>query len=176
MIKDVQRVAVLTLVIGLVATLAGCGGESGDEPMGPTIPDIVGSYSGTWTLTVENRETGDSASVTCPGSITVDSQSEGTFSGSYRIEAQGDCDTSDSGTVSGSVRSDGGVDLTLGSGSGSTADFEDITGCTLTSGDNRLTGNASGGSMAVDAQFFADCPDQSGGTFSSRWVFEFNGS
>lgn len=168
-----DRPYTLLLAAALVALTAGCGG---DGPTGPTIPDIVGSYGGDWSLTVENRDTGESATVTCPGSITVDSQSEGSFSGSYRIDAEGDCDTSDSGTVDGDVRSDGGINLTLGSASGSTADFEDITGCTVTEGDSELTGSVSGGSMTIDAEFFADCPDGSGGTFPSRWVVEFSGS
>lgn len=169
-----RRMYTLGLIIGFVALLAGCGGE---DSTGPTTPNIEGSYSGDWTLTAENQETGDSGSASCPGSITVDSQTDdGTFSGSYRIDAGGDCDTSDSGTVDGNVRSDGGIDLSLGSASGSSADFEDITGCVVTGGDSQLTGNASGGSMMIDAQFFADCQDQSGGTVSTRWVVEFNGS
>lgn len=167
-----RRLAPLLSAV-LVVLTAACGG---DDPTGPSIPDIIGSYGGEWSLTVENRNTGESATVTCPGSITVDSQTEESFSGSYRIDAEGDCDTSDSGTVDGDVRSDGGINLSLGSASGSTADFEDITGCTVTEGDSELTGNISGGSMTIDAEFFADCPDGSGGTFPSRWVFEFSGS
>lgn len=168
-----RRTSAVAVTLCLALLALGCGGE---DSMGPSIPSIEGSYSGDWTLTVENQDNGQSATVGCPGSITVDSQSEGSFSGSYRIDAAGDCDTSDSGTIDGNVRSDGGVDVSLGSASGSSADFEDITGCVVTGGDSRLTGNAAGGSMTVDAAFFADCPDGSGGTFSSRWVFEFSGS
>lgn len=171
-----RRGYALFLTVGLSLLLLGCGGgEEGGGMTAPEIPNIEGSYAGDWTLTVEDRETGESATATCPGSINVDSQSSGSFSGSYLMEAAGDCDTSDSGTVDGEVRSDGGVNLTLGSGSGSSADFEDITGCTVTSGDSQLTGSVNG-SMNIDAQFFADCPDGSGGTFETRWVFEFSGS
>lgn len=173
----IRRLFTTSLLAGVaVLTVGACGNGGGDDVTGPTIPNIVGSYSGDWTLTVENRNTGESASVSCPGNINIDSQNEGSFSGSYNINAAGDCDTSDSGTVAGQVRSDGGVNLGLGSASGSSASFEDITGCTVTSGDNQLTGNVSGGTMNIDAEFFADCPDNAGGTFPTRWVFEFSGS
>lgn len=167
---------------GLMLAAAGClffltacgGGDAG--PTEPTIPDIQGSYSGTWSITLTNQNTGESATVGCPGSVTVSSQSEGSFSGSYILEAAGDCDTSDSGNIAGTVRTDGGVNLGLGSASGSTADFEDITGCTYTSGDSQLTGSVSGGSMSIDGEFFTDCPDGAGGTFPVRWVIAFDGS
>lgn len=171
-----SRVYALSLMLAVSGLLVGCGGgESGEGITGPTIPNIVGSYSGDWSLTVEDQETGDSATASCPGSVNVDSQSQGSFSGSYRIDAAGDCDTSDSGTVAGEVRSDGGVNLSLGSASGSSSDFEEITGCTVTSGDSQLTGSVNG-SMSIDAQFYADCPDGSGGTFPTRWVMRFSGS
>lgn len=168
-----RRAAALTGTLGCLFMLTACGG--GDAgPTGPTIPDIQGTYSGTWSLTLTNQDTGESGTFSCPGSITVASQSEGSFSGSYLMEAGGDCDTSDSGDVAGTVRTDGGVNLGLGSASGSTADFEDITGCTYTGGDSQLTGSVSGGSMSIDGEFFSDCPDGSGGTVPIRWVFAFN--
>lgn len=171
---SVRSNALKTVVLAsFVSILVGC---SGGEATGPDIPQISGSYSGTWTLTAENQDTGESSSASCPGSITIDSQSDGSFTGSYRIDAGGDCDTSDSGTASGNVRSDGGIDLSLGSASGSSSDFEDVTGCTVTGGDSKFTGSVSSGSMTIDAEFFADCPDGSGGTIPTRWVFDFNGS
>lgn len=171
-----RRTTGLTLAAaGCLLILTACGG--GDAgPTEPTIPNIQGSYGGTWNLTLTNQNTGESASLSCPGSVTISSQSDDSFSGSYLIDAGGDCDTSDSGNVAGTVRTDGGVNLGLGSASGSTADFEDITGCTYTGGDNQLTGSVSGGSMSIDAEFFSDCPDGAGGTVPIRWVFAFNGS
>lgn len=174
---DTRRVFTTVLLVGVaVLTVGGCGNGGGDDVSGPTIPNIVGSYSGNWTLTAENRNTGESASISCPGNINVDSQNDGSFSGSYTIDAAGDCDASDSGTVDGEVRSDGGVNLDLGSASGSSTSFEDITGCTVTSGDSQLTGSVSGGNMSIDAEFFTDCPDGSGGTVPTRWVIGFSGS
>lgn len=177
MIKVTARrtTGLMLAVAGSLFFLTACGG--GDAgPTEPTTPDIQGTYSGTWSITATNQNTGESGSISCPGSVTISSQSEGSFSGSYIMEAAGDCDTSDSGNIAGTVRSDGGVNLGLGSASGSTADFEDITGCTYTGGDSQLTGSVSGGSMSFDGEFFTDCPDGAGGTVPVRWVFAFNGS
>lgn len=163
------------LAAGCLFLLTACGGGDA-EPTGPSIPNIQGTYSGTWSLTATNQNTGDSGSGSCPGSITISSQSEGSFSGSYTVDAAGDCDTSDSGVAAGTVRADGGLNLGLGSASGSDTDIEDITGCTYTGGDSQLTGSVSGGGMSIDGEFFTDCPDGAGGLVPFRWVFAFDGS
>lgn len=160
------------LGLALALVLAGCGGSEG--PTGPTYPDVTGTYSGAWTLQVEEQSSGQSAQSVCPGSITLSSQNQGSVSGSYIMEAGGDCDSSDSGNVSGTVRTDGAVSLGLSSPGGNASEFSELTGCTVTSGDSQMTGTITGTRLEVNASFFATCVFD-GQSYETRWTLEFDG-
>ena len=167
------RSSQLGAALFLVLAVAACG--SGDGPTGPSYPTVTGTYNGNWSMELEVQSTGASARALCPGSITISSENQGQISGSYIMQAAGDCDSSDSGNVSGTVRTDGGVSLGLSSPGGNPNEFGDLTGCTVTSGDSQMTGTITQGRLDVDASFFADCPDSSGQYYSIRVTLGFSG-
>jgi len=152
--------------------LSACGG--GDDTTGPSVPDVRDTYGGTWVLDVELQATGESDSAGCPGSITIDSQDGRQISGSFIIRGDGDDCSAESGEVTGTVRTDGGVSLALRTPGGNPDEFEELTGCTVTSGDSRLSGSIVGDRMQVEATFFADCVIQ-GQIWATRWTVSFSG-
>jgi len=157
--------------VGLL--LVGCGGGDGG-PTGPEAPDMRGSYAGTWTLEARVVTTGETASLFCPGTVTITSQSGGGFSGSFLIQGAGDCDD-DSGTIEGVIRADGGLTLTVDIPGGDPNAFEDLTGCVTISGDSAFNGIATGSSISFDASFTTDCPTTAG-VLRIRWTVGFQGN
>jgi hypothetical protein len=137
------------LVFGLVAC--------GDDATGPAYPNARGNYAATWTFTLTLVSTGESASVTCPGTLSITSQSEGSFSGSFTVQATAECDAV-SGTISGTVRTDGGLNFsTTVPGSGDDP-FETVLGCTFVAGDSQFNGTLSGDQLTASASASYDCP------------------
>jgi hypothetical protein len=118
-------------LIFLAVLLAGC-----SDSAGPSLPNLRGGYALAYTASVTEINTGEYAAGACAGTMSITGQSGGTFSGSFIIQASGDnCDTQ-SGTVSGQVRPDGGVNFVLGSPGSGTG----IPGCTYTSHDTEFNG------------------------------------
>lgn len=151
-----RRAATAAMCVLFSVLLAACGGDS----TGPSFPAIEGSYAGTWTFTLTHVASGANAAATCPGSVDISDQSEGSFSGSFIIRAAGDCSDSSatSGSLSGQVRQDGGLNFTLqvpGSGINFMTDY---LGCVFVSGSSQVNGTYTGGRIEAAAASVYDCP------------------
>ncbi len=172
-LSPIPRPGLALLVLLSLAGLSACGG-SDSGPMGPDSATVQGTYNGTWTLRATEVGTGESVSNSCPGSVTISSQSGSSFQGSFIIRSTPDCDNV-SGTVSGTLRSDGGVTLTIDVPGGNPDSFEDLTGCVILSGDSAFSGSIQGRSISFDASFVTDCFTEFG-VFRLNWVLGFDGS
>ena len=160
---------VVPVLLGVLA----CGG-SGDGPMGPDSQTVQGTYDGSWMLRLTDVETGESASESCPGSVTINNQSGSNLQGSFIIRNTADCDNV-SGTLSGTLRPDGGITLTIEVPGGDPNSFEDITGCVIISGDSAFSGSIQGRAISFDAGFVTDCFTEFG-VFRVNWVLGFDGT
>jgi len=158
-----MRLAPLCLGVGLL-TLAACG----DDPTGPA----VGTYDGTWTVTVEGPGLEPTIDV-CGGSVTVTEQSGSTFEGTFSQAASEDCDAA-SGFVTGTITPEGEVSLLLGASGGGGPGFEESTGCTILSADGWYTGSWAATTLAFETSLTAVCPDT--GDVTVTWTFAFEGS
>ena len=142
-----------TLAMALVLTA--CNGNGG-----PTAPagDIGGTYSGTWIFRIVEVSTGLSFESTCPGSVTINSQSASTVSGSYLLSPATDCEPV-SGTFQG-TRSDGEITIVLNP---DPFDVEDeIEGCTIVTSDDEFSGGVAGRNLNFDGSLTADCESDEG--------------
>lgn len=150
------------LSIVLVLLFVGCGGDSngGGSPMGPgpTIPNIVGSYSGTWRHVLFVPSTGEQEQLVCPATATVTNQgADGSFTGSWTQGSSVDC-TADSGTMGGTVLAGGAMSITQFT-SGSDLSIEELTGgqCTLTTPIGQFSGSANGSSFEMSGTAILSC-------------------
>lgn len=134
---------------------AGCG----DDPAGPgqsAIPQIVGTYSGTWQNGVTVVATGAELVVTCPGSVIVAEQgADGGFGGYWTQVGTTECSAA-SGSLAGSVAVGGALTATeLVNASGRT--LEESTGCVVVAGDDTYTGTADATRFEIARTVTADC-------------------
>jgi hypothetical protein len=88
--------------------------------------------------------------------MTITSQSAGSFSGSFIVQQSADCDT-ESGTISGEVRGDGGVNFSLDVPGDDPNAFQALTGCTVTSADDQYNGTFVGNQLSVTANATLSC-------------------
>jgi hypothetical protein len=163
-----MRLAFLCVTVGILA-LAACGDN---DPTGPAAPNLVGAYDGTWTVTVEGPGLETTTQV-CPGTVTVTEQSGGVFEGTFSQSASEGCDAG-SGFVTGAVAADGAVSLLLGASGGGGPAFEESTGCTILSADDRYTGSYAEGALSFETSLTAQCPES--GSVTVVWTFAFSGS
>ena len=144
----------LAAILCLIAA-GGCG----DDPAGPgpsTIPNLVGTYSGTWQTGVTVVATGAELVVTCPGSVIVAEQgADGGFSGFWTQVGTTEC-TAASGSLAGKVAAGGALTVSeLVNASGRT--LEGSTGCVVVAGDDTYTGTASATRFEIVRSVTADC-------------------
>jgi hypothetical protein len=159
--------AILLLAV-FVFSLAACG----DDPAGPIGPNLVGTYVGTWTITVEEPGL-DPAVQVCAGSVTVSEHSGRVFEGTFSQSAGEDCEDA-TGFVTGVVTEDGAVRVLLGASGGGGPAFEESTGCNILSADDAYTGAYSAGTLSFDTSLTALCPES--GNATVVWTFAFSGS
>jgi hypothetical protein len=125
-------------------------------------PSLAGAYTGTG-VGRARTSTGQTYSVSCPLTVTVDTQSEGSFAGGFT--AGGDCD-SRSGTISGTVQEGGAVAILADTPGGGADIWEDAaaqTGCTLISTTRTLDGALSGNVITASGSGVYNCPTFFGG-------------
>ena len=148
------------LSIVCLLLLAGCGGDSSPTGPGssPTIPDIVGSYTGTWRIAAFVPSTGEQDQLICPATVAITSQGgDGSFTGSWTQGASVDC-SADSGTLAGTVQAGGAMTVTQFT-SGSDLSIEEATGgqCTLTSPISQFSGSANGSTFEMSGTAILNC-------------------
>lgn len=169
-----MRTIRLAIAVCAAALTGACGG--GDSTGPGNAPNLRGTFAGTWSLTFTNTSTGQSFSAVCPGTVTVSSQSGESFSGSFIIQGSGGCTETVTGTVSGAIRVDGGLNFGIQIPGGNPNEFEDITGCQFQSGDQQFNGTLSGNTLSVSASALYLCPNNQGGVVQLRVVVGFTGS
>lgn len=146
------------LAVSFLVVLLACGGDSPTSV--PSVPDVSGQYQGTWTAEAQSGD--QQASNTCPGNITIDSQSESDISGSFLIDAAGDCTEASTGTIDGSVNQSGGVSFTAQNPQGSILDELAAQGCTVVASDDAFAGTVSGDVLEASAGATVSCTTSSG--------------
>ncbi len=162
--KSGLTIAVASL---LLPAITGCGGSSGTGST-PAIPNLVGTYTGTWTqdLSVDNQPAG---TLTCACTFTVPSQTENAFYG--RSSLSSPCDQ---GLAAGQGRggtlaiSEGRVET---NGAVSFRFSEDVPvglsagGCTVTAMP-AFSGSLSGGTLSASRTEAYDCTAADGHRYS----------
>jgi hypothetical protein len=162
-----MRRAFLLLAV-VVFSLTACG----DDPAGPAGPNLVGTYDGTWTTTVDRPGLEPTVEI-CAGRVTVTEQSDEFFEGTFSQFASEDCEDA-TGYVTGVVTEDGEVTVLVGASGGGGPAFEESTGCTILSADDSYTGAYSEGTLSFDTSLTALCPES--GNATVVWTFAFSGS
>lgn len=161
----------ITSLAGKSAVAAAClvvAAGCGDDVAGPdssTIPDLVGTFSGTWQTRVTAVAAGAVVEVSCPGSVIVAAQgADGSFTGFWTQIGTTEC-TAAAGSLAGSVAAGGAVTISeLSNAAGRT--FEESTGCTTVSGDDGYAGTANGTKFEISRTVAADCR---GTEFTFSW-------
>jgi len=156
-------------MLSSLSLLAACGD---DDPTGLGFPNVIGTYTGNWTTTVEGAGL-DTRTEVCPGTVTVTEQSGGGFEGTFTQSEIGECSAGD-GFVTGSVTGDGTVTVLLGASGGGGPAFEESTGCTIQSAEGSYRGAWVDGELAFDTSLTARCPES--GDTDVIWTFAFAGS
>jgi hypothetical protein len=144
-------------VLALPIILAACGGDASNGMTDPSFPNVRGTYTGSWGLRLTLVATGDQLTISCPGSVTLSTQEGPSLGGSFLYTQTADCNAA-SGTVSGTLRTDGGVTLSF-TIPGSNSSLEDVTGCGVVSEDDAMTGSVAGNQMNVSGNAVLDCLD-----------------
>lgn len=166
-----MRCTVPVVVALLLAS--GCGGSSGSPtaPSAPSAPAISGAYSSStfWSFRFANVATGQSITITCPGSATIQ-QSGSTFTGSFIMQSSADCDPSSGQIRSGSVASDGGVSFDIVIPGSDPNSLTALTGCSVISGDSLLRGSIRTGVLDASASAVLGCPGSANISLTMRWL------
>jgi hypothetical protein len=123
-----------------VWTLRFAGSTTGN-PL-PPYPDVLGTYSGSWTTTVPGLQ------VICPVAVALDSQTHGDVAAAYTLEAQGSCLLQPTQPLTGFLTVDG--DLLL------TGAPPVPAGCTVNQG-LVLSGVVGSGSLTLTGGFALQC-------------------
>ncbi len=131
--------------------------EPGHAQAARAAAQIVGSYAGTAVATVATSS--KTSSATCPGVLTIATQSGNAFSGSFDIQSGQGCDAQQA-TVAGTVQDDGSVSFTAdtpGGGSNIWEDAAERTHCRLVSG-STFDGMAASGVLTATGRGVYSCP------------------
>lgn len=89
------------LVVALLAV--GCSGKDSPTSPGGNVPSMAGAWTGTLTLTLINVGTGVRSSNTCTQSWLVQTQTGGSFTGTYQLSGGTATPCADAGTLAGTV-------------------------------------------------------------------------
>lgn len=152
--------------------LASCGGGGGGgSATAPTVyPNVIGTYASSVFYSVQLRRLSDgaTASGSCPGSMTINAQSSSSFSGAFNFNCSGSIT---SGSVSGTVRVDGGVTFGVTVPGSDPNTFTALTDCVRASGDTAINGVAIASSLTASAIAVLDCPPPDNGVSATIQFF-----
>ena len=154
------RLAAAAAVLGLA--LVACNRGDLLEPAraraaGYAAVRIVGSYAGTAVATVSTSI--KTSSVSCPGVLTVATQSGNAFSGGFAIQSGQGCDAQQ-GAIAGTVQDDATLSFTAdtpGGGSNVWEDAAERNHCRLANG-STFDGAASGSALSATGRGTYSCP------------------
>lgn len=166
-----RRAAIVLLALSVLA----CGKDSPTSPQssGPRYPSVAGTYrsSTMFTGTLTQLSTGQRIRVTCNGSVTIQ-QTGSRLSGSYLVEGcSTDASIVGSGTITGTLQTDGGVSLRGRSGSGGN-NLDAILaaiGCATIGADSAFSGRISGRNLNVEANATVQCIQFGTLTWREQW-------
>jgi len=162
-----------TLCAVAVLAIVSCGGgsKSPTAPAAPSLPAISGTYSSStfWSFRFADVATGQSLTLTCPGSATIQ-QSGSTFTGSFVMQSSADCDPSSGQIRSGQLASDGGVSFDIVIPGGDPNSLTALTGCVVVSGDSLLRGSIRTGVLDTSASAVLGCPGNVRISLTMRWL------
>jgi hypothetical protein len=157
----------LAIAVGGVLALSACDGDRAGvlDPRGRgsgqasvvTFPSIVGDYRGT--AVAKLTASVGSKTYTCSATISIPTQADSNFSGTFTVQPAADCDPQ-SGTLSGTVALNDSVTFTADTPGGGADVWEDgaaRTGCRLVSS-TPFTGTASAGTLSAAGRGVYDCP------------------
>lgn len=128
----------------------GFSGSTAGDPL-PPYPDVLGAYTGTWTTIVPGLQ------ISCPVTLSLDTQAHGEVAGAYTLEAQGSCVLQPTESLSGFLTVDG--DLLLAGAPPVPA------GCTVYRALS-LRGEVAAGALSLSGAFSLQC----GGTLREYTV------
>lgn len=152
-----MRRAVPGLLVWAVLGIA-CGDSDPAGPGEQTIPDIVGTYAGTWNNSASIPSSGQEVQVSCPGSVIIKEQdADGGFTGFWTQVGNDGCPGA-AGSLAGTVA--GGGELTISEFTNSTSpSLEEATGgqCAIVAGSNTFAGRADERSFELSRSARADC-------------------
>jgi hypothetical protein len=119
-------------------------------PPAPTYPSMVGPWTGTTTITAAIVG-GLSGSNTCTETWLVDSQSGGSFSGTFQTSGGTTTSCAQAGTFSGTVSTSGSLSVRFSS------TLNPLTGCARTGGSDSFSGLLSGGTGTLQMSQTLHC-------------------
>lgn len=161
----------LFVVVAVLAASCGGGSKGPTAPSGPTYPSISGSYSSStfWSFRFTNVATGQSVTLTCPGSATIQ-QNNSVFTGSFVMQSNADCDPSSGQIRSGQLATDGGVSFDIVIPGADPNGLTALTGCSVLSGDSLLRGSIRTGVLDTSASAVLGCPNNARISLTMRWL------
>lgn len=152
------RRGTLPALLLCAALWTACGDSDPAGPSDQTIPDIVGTYAGTWNISASVPSSGQEERVSCPGSAIIEEQAEdGGFSGYWTQVGNHEC-VAASGTLAGTVAAGGALTISdFVNTTGGT--LEEATGgqCVSVPGSDTFEGSADGRTLEVSRASSADC-------------------
>ena len=142
------------------------GPSGGNESAASAVvfPSVVGSYTGTAAARVKTS-IGWNHDVSCPVSINIATQAGDNFSGSVVLQNANGC-KSETGTLSGSVGTDGTLTLSADTPGGGANVFEDgaaRSGCTLVASSGTFSGTLAGTLVTATGSALYECRRWFGG-------------
>jgi hypothetical protein len=163
------------LGVALIALLVACSGDDTSGPSEPA-PDVIGTYEGDWSFRFTYTSSGGEEEVICPGALSIVIQKpDGTFTGTWTEQPEGeDCNES-SGTLSGIIEPGGEVTIvSLKSdvdGGGTTLEEYTDGECATTGAADTYRGVADGSSFQISYTIVGEC----GAAGPVEWVTTFAG-
>lgn len=142
----------LSLVVVLAACLSACGSSptAPSAPPAPVYTNLIGGWSGTSSITVQQTATGVRATNICTTQWIVTAQAGGALTGTFQLSGGTLTACAQSGNFSGSLSTTGALSLAYASTSGSST-------CTFVGGDTAFSGVATASTITAQETLHLNC-------------------